>query len=125
MKLGELRFLDTNEECLVCMENVFRKLLWPCGHSFCISCSRNLLNPVDFGAPHCPNGCENPSRGKQCYCDEYDPILENWENEFPDQYERWNTAEDLSIHNSGDGTCICPLCRIKWNSKCLEDFFNS
>jgi hypothetical protein len=132
-QLGEIQFLDVDEDCLICTENVSRKMLWPCGHSFCVGCSRDILffkesrfhlRQADFGAPACPNGCENPVRGTQCYCDEYEPILEHWKQEFPEAYYRWNEAEEQSIANIGAyhepnvfGSQKCPLCRSKFKTQ--------
>lgn len=129
-QLGEIQFLDVDEECLICTENVSRKMLWPCGHSFCVGCSREILffkesrfhlRQADFGAPACPNGCENPVRGTQCYCDEYDSVLEQWKQEFPEDYDRWDEAEEQSIANIGAyhepnvfGNQKCPMCRTKF-----------
>lgn len=137
LKLGEVHFLDVDEECSICTENVSRKILWPCRHSFCVGCSRNLLffeesrfhlRQVDFGAPACPNGCQNPARGTQCYCDEYDSVLEQWQQEFPAEYNSWNEAERQSIANTGVyqesivyGSQKCPLCRHNWAENCPPD----
>ena len=77
-----------------------------CDHWFCVSCSRNILfwdeqryhlSPIPFGCPQCPNGCINPVKGKQYYCDEYYEILDKWELEYPDQFKKWNDSQDFSI----------------------------
>jgi hypothetical protein len=100
-----------------------------CGHSFCIECCRNLLfwnetryhlSPEPYGCPPCPNGCINPIKGKQCYCEEYTELQDNWEIENYEQWKKWNDAEHLSIEHSADnettfGKRICPLCREKYN----------
>jgi hypothetical protein len=82
--------------------------------------SRYHLSPEPYGCPPCPNGCINPIKGKQCYCEEYDIIQDNWEIEDYDQWKKWNEAEHLSIErseneNSSFSKCICPLCRKKYN----------
>ena len=127
----ELEFKDCNEECVICNETVTKKLKFPanCGHWFCIPCSRNILfwdetryhlSPEPFGCPPCPNGCVNHIKGKQCYCEAYDEILERWENEYPDKYQEYNDAENLSVELSETtpgsvyGSQKCPLCRKKY-----------
>ena len=56
-------------------------------------------------------------KGKQCYCEEYDEIQDNWQINNPDDYKRWNEAEELSIDSGEDnpGSIFnskkCPLCR--------------
>ena len=128
---NELEFRIGEEECIVCCNNVMKQLKFPanCGHWFCVSCSRNILfwdetryhlSPIPYGCPSCPNGCINPEKGKQCYCEEYDEIQEKWKQEQPDKYKEWNNAENLSIKlsemNSGSvfGSEKCPLCRKKY-----------
>ena len=127
----ELEFINTteeNKECSVCSNNCDRKLMFPtnCGHSFCISCSKDLLlwdetrhhlSPVPYGCPPCPNGCINPVRGRQCYCEEYDSVQEQWKRERLVEYNRWNDEEHDSIETD-DGSSYakmsCPLCRSKY-----------
>ena len=126
----ELEFKENVEECVVCNETGNKQLKFPanCGHCFCISCSRNILfwdetryhlSPVPFGCPPCPNDCINPLKGKQCYCEDYDDILERWEQENPQQYKEYNDSENLSIELSETttgsvfGSKKCPLCRKK------------
>lgn len=128
---NELEFRVGEEECVVCNEISNKQLKFPanCGHYFCISCSRNILfwdetryhlSPIPYGCPPCPNGCVNPERGKQCYCEEYDEIKEEWELEQPDKYKEWDDAECLSIELSETisgsvfGSQKCPLCRKKY-----------
>ena len=128
---NELEFRESEEECAVCMETSNIQLNFPanCGHSFCVSCSRNILfydetryhlSPIPYGCPSCPNGCINPEKGKQCYCEEYDEIQEEWEQEQPDKYKEWNDAENISIKLSETisgsvfGSAKCPLCRKKY-----------
>ena len=128
---NELEFRVGEEECIVCNETSNKQLKFPanCGHWFCLSCSRNILffdetryhlSPVPYGCPSCPNGCVNPEKGKQCYCEEYDEIQEEWEQEQPDKYKEWNNAENISIELSETisgsvfGSAKCPLCRKKY-----------
>ena len=124
----ELEYKESDEECVVCYETGHKQLKFPanCGHWFCTSCSKNILfwdetryhlSPVPFGCPPCPNECINPVKGKQCYCEDYDEILERWEQENPQQYKEYNDAENLSIELSETTTGSvfnskkCPLCR--------------
>lgn len=78
--------------------------------------TRYHINPVPFGCPLCPNHCENPSRGKQCYCEEYHNVTqEQWEKEHLKDYEKWRDAEEASIWE-GDpysGSRRCPICKSK------------
>ena len=125
----KLTIIDTTEECAVCKIHSGRKLMFPtnCGHSFCICCSRKILffdesryhlSQVPYGCPPCPNGCENPEKGKQCNCEEYDSIQEAWEQSNPNEFHRWNDEQEKSINTSSDesiyGKGICPLCRKKY-----------
>ena len=129
---NELEFRESDEECVVCLETSNKQLKFPtnCGHWFCISCSRNILfwdetryhlSPVPYGCPPCPDGCINPERGGQCYCEEYDILQEVWKQENPDKYKEWNDAEDTSIEltetisGSVFGSGKCPLCRKKYD----------
>jgi hypothetical protein len=131
---NELEFRETEEECVVCKEINYTQVKFPsnCGHWFCISCSRNILfwdeskyhlSSVPYGCPPCPNGCNNPVKGKQCYCEEYDEIQNDWEQEHPDKYKEWNDAEHISIELSETepgsvfGSKKCPLCRQKYTRK--------
>jgi hypothetical protein len=128
----KLNIIDSTDDCIVCMNNCNRKLIFPtnCGHSFCLDCSKNILywdetryhlSPVPFGCPPCPNGCENPIKGKQCYCEEYDSVQNEWEKNNPVQYKKYNNDQNQSIDNSSNdvtyGKCICPLCRKKYERK--------
>jgi hypothetical protein len=127
----ELEFRETQEECIVCNETTHKQVKFPtnCGHWFCVSCSRNILfwdetryhlSPVPYGCPPCPNGCINPIRGRQCYCIDYDEIKDKWEEEYPEKYEEYNNAENLSIELSEEtsgsiySSKKCPLCRKKY-----------
>ena len=122
----ELNFKES-DECVICNE-IGDIVDFPanCGHSFCVTCSKHILfwdetryhlSPVPFGCPPCP--CLNPIKGKQCYCEDYDEILERWEREHPRQYKEYNDAENLSIELSETtpgsvfGSRTCPLCRKK------------
>jgi len=131
----ELEFRENNEECIVCLEINTKQLKFPanCGHWFCVSCSHNILfwdetryhlSPVPYGCPPCPNGCINPEKGRQCYCEEHEKIQDEWEQKQPDEYEEWNNAENESIsigfsgteniNGSVFGSKKCPLCRKKY-----------
>jgi len=129
---NELEFINSNKECIICYKICNKQVKFPtnCGHYFCINCSKEILfwdesryhlSPVPFGCPICPNGCINPIKGKQCYCEEYDKIQNKWKYNFPLQFKNWINAEDLSLeideHNieSVYGSQKCPLCRKKYN----------
>jgi hypothetical protein len=77
--------------------------------------SRHHISPVPYGCPPCPNGCTNPIRGTQCYCYEYDPVQEQWEKDFPVQFQKWNDDEHESIETPLDNPTFaskkCPFCR--------------
>ena len=128
---GELEFRDSKDECIVCNETDIKQMKFPtnCGHWFCVNCSRNILfwdetkyklSPESYGCPRCPNGCINPQRGFQCYCEDYDEIKDTWEQGNPNQFERWNIEETISIQNGEDSegsvycSLKCPLCRKKY-----------
>jgi len=131
MKIGGkkwdvLEFRDTTSECSICFEATGREVKFPaesCQHWYCIRCSRKLLlwdetrhhlNRVPFGCPPCPNRCENPTRGRQCYCEEYDAIQENWERMRPEEFTAWNDAENNSMDCCEEevyGSRKCPVCR--------------
>jgi hypothetical protein len=125
---GELEFMKTAEECAVCGEEDKKHVKFPagCSHSFCVSCSKQIitvdesryhLSKNPFGCPPCPNGCNNPVRGRQCNCEEYDTVVDKWEKDNPSQFEMWNDEEDESIlmgeiePGSVFGSNTCPLCR--------------
>lgn len=97
---------------------------------FCVNCckkilfwdeSRYHLSPEPYGCPPCPNNCNNPVKGKQCYCEEYDEIQKIWENTNPKEYKKWNDDEHFSIHNSEEesgsifSSKTCSMCRKKYN----------
>ena len=118
---------ENNEECPVCFDNPDLFVKFPtCEHYFCGTCIRSLmfwdetkfhLSRVPYGCPPCPNGCENPIMGRQCYCEEYDPVQEQWEKDFPHLYKRWNDNEILSIEQPDFSIGRCPMCRklLGWN----------
>jgi hypothetical protein len=125
----QLTFIDSSEACVVCYGDHERKLMFPagCGHSFCIKCSKSLLfsdehkyckSPVFYGCPPCPNGCENPEKGYQCDCLEYDPVIEQWMQNDLANWTRWNDDQNTSIENgdytSAYGKATCPLCRAQY-----------
>jgi hypothetical protein len=125
----KLTIVNSTNECAICMHECERKLMFPtkCGHSFCIDCSKKILffdetryhlSPVTYGCPPCPNGCVNPEKGKQCYCEEYDSIQETWEQSNPNEFNKWNNDQENSINNSSNdvtyGKGVCPLCRTKY-----------
>lgn len=118
-----------DDECAVCMNVCEKKLMFPtnCGHSFCINCSNNILfwdesryylSPVAYGCPPCPNKCNNPEKGKQCACEEYNIIKDTWGLSNPEKFDRWIEAETKSITKSSNestyGKAVCPLCRKKY-----------
>lgn len=116
---------DEEYDCPVCYTHDNHQFMkFPaCSHHFCVRCMRVIilfdekryhLSPVPYGCPKCPNDCQNPIKGKQCYCDEYDEIIEEWGENYPDDYERWKEDEDESIVEAGDpvyGSKKCPVCR--------------
>lgn len=122
---NKLTIIDSLDECCICMNNCKRKLMFPtnCGHSFCINCSKEVLfdndykyclSPVPYGCPPCPNGCENPVKGKQCNCVEYDSIQDEWEWINSEQFNKWNNEQEKSIKIGIDAIFCrntCPLCK--------------
>lgn len=124
---GNLIFHDSEKVCSVCGENG-RQMKFPadgCTHSFCIPCSRKILfwdecryhiNPCSYGCPECPNGCVNPERGHQCYCEAYDAVKDKWITDNPGDSGRYNEDEGVSIldgepEGSAFNSGRCPLCR--------------
>ena len=70
-----LDFIAT-QECVICGETkIHVKFPAQCGHSFCVSCSRNIifgpgedhysLSTIPYGGPPCPDGHINPVKGPQ------------------------------------------------------------
>ena len=130
---GALDIADATCPCPVCLADVNHDVKFPqCSHRVCASCFRKImfwdesryhLNPVPFGCPSCPNGCENPIRGTQCDCYEYDAVKENWEAADPVNCAAWRDAEcvsiDVSIETPDEdgayGRAACPICRAKYN----------
>ena len=127
--LNDIEFRETIEECAICY-NKTKQVKFPtnCGHWFCIQCTQNILffditryhlSPVIFGCEVCPNGCKNPDQGKQCYCDEYNKIKDDWGIKYPLQFNEWINAEHAlikfsePINDGAFGSGICPLCRKK------------
>jgi hypothetical protein len=116
---------DPQEPCSVCMESERTMMKFPnkeCVHWLCIKCSKDILfwdetrthlDPRPYGCPPCPNGCNNPTVGRQCYCEDYDAVQESWKSREPMQYNLWNEDEQNSIEreDTGFGTSKCPLCR--------------
>ena len=118
-------FRDTTEKCCVCSSNEMQAKFPKCLHWCCVSCMRNImlwdetryhLDPCKFGCPPCPNGCANPRRGTQCYCDEYEEIQDLWKAEKPLEYEHYLNEENNSIASGEDnGSAFyskrCPICK--------------
>lgn len=116
---------DPEVDCPVCYETVGELVEFPanCEHFFCGKCTSELLiydetryhlSPVPYGGPECPNGCENPKKGRQCYCAELEDLIEVWKDENYAEWCRWNNAEMDSIESWEEmayGTKKCPLCR--------------
>jgi hypothetical protein len=121
---------EPGEACAVCSgcdPTETTMMMFPaegCSHWFCTSCCRELitwdeknyhLDPRPFGCPPCPNGCDNPARGRQCYCDGYELVQEAWRGENPAQYGAWSDAEESSIYSDrpsdSRGKGVCPMCR--------------
>ena len=131
---NELEFFENNENCIVCFTNHKKKVKFPtnCGHSFCIDCSREILffdekkyhlSPMPYGCPPCPNGCKNPEKGRQCYCEEYDKIIDQWKDFSPVNFDEWIYNERLSIDKEEDnegsiyGSAKCPICRKTYHKE--------
>ena len=125
---NELEFFRDNENCIVCFMNDKKKVKFPtnCGHSFCVDCSREILffdekkyhlSPTPYGCPPCPNECKNPEKGRQCYCEEYNKIIDLWKKISPVNFDEWIYNERLSVdlgeNNEGSiyGSRKCPICR--------------
>lgn len=110
-------------QCIFCKKDCYHQtiLISECGHSFCVDCSiyfyQDLhLSPVYYGCPSCPNGCNNPKRGNQCDCDEYDAVKDNWLKTDPLQYHLWISKDTLYRYKNKykdhtDFTAFrCPVC---------------
>lgn len=111
---NDMEIFETDEECVICMQKQGKMMKFPagCGHSFCGKCTRNImkcddslshLSQVYWGGPPCPNGCDNPFKGRQCGCDEYVDVIEEWSRRDPEQYEIYCEAEEYSIQTSVHG----------------------
>ena len=116
------------QNCVVCLQNRPSVKFPQCAHRACFQCFKYIffwdeslyhVNPCMYGAPSCPNGCSNPDRGRQCYCDEYDTVLQEWKETMPLDYEMYNRAENISIETSDsagvNGSRKCPVCRSIYN----------
>ena len=124
--LGHLTFRDATTPCPACTGSDKKAhVQFPgCDHWVCVDCMRKIKFEDDsrcnvdvclYGCPPCPNGCSNPPRGEQCYCEEYDLVKDLWERRDPSSYDRWNKAEEASIskgepQGSFYATRSCPLC---------------
>jgi hypothetical protein len=127
---NELEFRNINNDCNVCYNHgIEMKFPTDCGHWFCVNCCKKILfwdetryhlSPEPYGCQPCPNGCINPIKGKQCYCEEYDEIQKNWENTHPEEFKKYNDDEHYSIEHSQEeqGSVFsskkCPICRKKY-----------
>jgi hypothetical protein len=123
---GRLDIDDTLVECGVCTETAASVRFPQCKHRVCTACFRGIvfwdetrhhMSREPFGCPPCPNGCSNPAVGKQCYCESYDVVLDQWELEHPEAHAEWNAAEDKSIETPEVtyGTTKCPFCRAEYD----------
>ena len=129
----DLEFTQVVSECPVCLEEDILMKFPSCSHCLCVQCTRKILffdetrrhlNPVFYGCPPCPNGCQNPERGKQCHCEEQEEVQNVWEQEHPDEFKRWNDDEHDSINgqlfrfhaeDQNYGNCKCPICRSQYS----------
>ena len=127
MLLGRMSFRlpPPGEVCCVCMGTERQARFKQCQHWCCGQCMRNIMfwdetryhiDPCGFGCPPCPNGCENPARGEQCYCEEYDAVLDEWQRADPAQFQRFIHTENDSIAegespSSAFSSRRCPICR--------------
>jgi hypothetical protein len=127
----KLTIFDANDECIGCNKIVTRKMMFPngCGHSFCILCSKDILerDESDLGFSHalfgclpCPNGCNNPVLGKQCDCDEYEPIKKKWQRTNPALYEHHCTLDSDVQERSKPTELRCLVCQTKYKRKRKE-----
>ena len=99
-----------------------------CKHRVCPTCFREIMfwdetrhhmSSVPFGCPPCPNGCSNPVKGKQCNCDEYSTVQEQWKLEHPARYAEWEVEEQRNIESPRDNEAYaskkCPFCRATYD----------
>jgi hypothetical protein len=125
MAFGRLDFDSTPAGCPVCLDDdVSPTVRLPqCTHRTCIVCFRDLflandtrcyLSPVPYGCPACPNGCKNPTRGRQCQCRAYTHIVRKWGRMNQEYYAVWQSDESESIMSGSVGAYAskrCPMCR--------------
>ena len=125
---GKLDIASASGDCNICSNAMSFDVRFPqCSHRVCVQCFKDImlfdetrqhLGKVPFGCPPCPNGCSNPVKGRQCYCEEYDAIQEAWECDHPGEHKVWNDEENKSIGKPTDdayGKAICPFCREKYD----------
>ena len=124
---GRLDIATAKNECPICLDDVADDVRFPqCKHRVCPPCFRKImfydecrrhLSPVPYGCPPCPVGCENPVRGVQCYCNDYDAVKDAWEASDPAASAIWHDAECASLEapDGSFGTKACPLCRTKYD----------
>jgi hypothetical protein len=112
---GKLDIDETPIECPICTETEPSVRFPQCTHRVCPGCFRDImfwdetrhhLDPLPYGCPPCPNGCENPPRGSQCYCDEYDSVKDQWKKDFPVQFQKYNDDENESIETPIDNPTL-------------------
>ena len=121
---GKLDIVPTEDACPVCEEATDRIVRFPqCDHKVCPECFGEIMfwdecmthmDPRPFGCPPCPNSCDNPRRGRQCYCCEYDAVQDAWEAADPISWGAWNDAESESMEMPIGGhysTKQCPSCK--------------
>jgi hypothetical protein len=124
LQVEKLTIIDAIDPCHKCQQNVTRKIVFPgsCSHSFCFSCFDKIfyvdvndycLSVEGFGCPPCPNGCKNPDVGKQCSCNEYEPIKNMWKRIRPDKEEEHDLFQDLSQNNRPDPKGKCHVCNAE------------
>lgn len=125
---GKLDIDETPVECAICTETKPSVRFPQCTHRVCTGCFRDImfrdetrhhLDPMLYGCPPCPNGCKNPPRGTQCYCEEYDAVQDQWKEDFPGEFRRWNDDEHESIGTPIDNPTLaskrCPFCRREYD----------
>ena len=125
---GKLDIALASGECNICSNEISFDVRFPqCSHRVCVKCFKDImflddrrkhLDLVPFGCPPCPNGCSNPVKGRQCFCEEYDAIQEVWIRDNPEKHRMWYEAEMKSIETPSDdayGKATCPFCREKYN----------
>lgn len=120
-------YIDCNETCYICKKEMKTKIKFPtnCGHSFCLKCmkeifiydeNRYVLNPIYYGGPACPMGCNNPKRGYQCSCDEFWNLFDEWIDSESNESKQY-ADDDLTSKCIGEleanhiYTKMCPICK--------------